>query len=213
MRKQFFLSILLCCALLPANVQAEARITSEMLVFHDAVYACYTGADLGGTVKKMSAKARFFGGGACALIATSNYPDSVGSITARAIHVVFDARGYFLGFCEDGTVTDVKTGEYTLDLTGEKEYSFGWSISGDTITLTLPTGKTVKYKNDRVKEYGGRYAVWEHYLTPEDRLLGTGPAFTSISGTGETSLQDDFARPDGALDSAPTGQAYICFAN
>src|SRR5699024_12350295 len=63
-----------------------------------------------------------FRSGACALIATSNYPDSVGSITARAIHVVFDARGYFLGFCEDGTVTDVKTGEYTLDKTGEKEY-------------------------------------------------------------------------------------------
>ena len=197
----------------PALCRADAIVAEGMLLFSDASYACYTGADLGGTVKKMSARARFFGGGACALTATPNYPDEVADITACSIHIVFDAGGYYLGFCRDGVIKDVKTGAYTLDLTGETEYSFGWEIQGRTITLTLPTGKKVKYTGDLVKECGGNYAVWEHYMTDTDLALGTGPAFTYIEGTGETCLTDDFSGADGALTAAPTGQEYIVFAN
>ena len=115
-------------------------------------------------------------------------------------------------FDENGALKDVKTGEYTLDLTGEKTYSFGWSVSGRTITLTLPTGKTVKYTGDQVKACGGQYAVWEQYMTEDDLLAGTGPAYTGIRGVGQTSLRDDF-KTDGELTNAPTGQEYILFSN
>lgn len=209
-----WLALLLSCLLFaPGFSLAAAMIADGQLVFAGANYACYTSADLGGAVTKMSAKARFFGGGACALIATPNRPESVSAITDCSVHVVFDAHGYFIGFCENGTLTDVKTGEYTLDLTGSKTYSFGWSISGSTLTLRLPGGGTAKYKGDRVKTCGGPYAVWEHYMTPADSVLGTGPVFTEISGVGKTALEDDFERADGEPLAAPSGQAYICFSN
>lgn len=213
MKKLLLLAAALWLMLAPALCMADATVAEGMLLFSDADYACYTGAELGGKVTKMSAKARFFGGGACALIATPNLPDSVAAITGCSVHIVFDAHGYYLGFCRDGEVKDVKTGAYTLDLTGEKEYAFGWEIKGRTITLTLPTGKKVKYTGDAVVECGGGYAVWEHYMTESDKMLGTGPAFTLIEGAGETALHDDFSAAEGELTVAPTGQAYICFAN
>ena len=212
MKKLLALFALICLCALSAPALGDAIVTEGVLIFNDAEAACYTSADLGGTVKQMRAKARFYGGGACALIATPNYPDTVDAITGRSIHVVFDAHGYFLGFYENGALKDVKTGEYTLDLTGEKTYSFGWSVSGRTITLTLPTGKTVKYTGDQVKACGGQYAVWEHYMTGDDLLAGTGPAYTGIRGVGQTSLRDDF-KTDGELTNAPTGQEYILFSN
>lgn len=212
MKRLLSLFLLMCLCALSASALSDALVTEGALVFSDAQAACYTSADLGGTVTQMRAKARFYGGGACALIATPNYPDAVDAITSRSIHVVFDAHGYFLGFYENGVLKDVKTGEYTLDLTGEKTYSFGWRISGRTITLTLPTGKTVKYTGDQVKECGGQYAVWEHYMTENDLLTGTGPAYTGIRGVGKTTLRDDF-KTDGALTSAPTGQEYILLSN
>ncbi|MDR0897285.1 MAG: hypothetical protein LBN04_05455 [Oscillospiraceae bacterium] len=179
------------------------------------VIARYTGIDLGETASEVRCKARFYGGGAVALLSCPEGLWSVDGLTASAIHLVFAADGYYIGFCENGVLKDVLTGAYTLDLTGEKEYSFGFKISGSTLTVTLPSGKTVKKKDDRVKTCGGSRVVFEHYLTAADVENGFAPAITYAFAKGKSlpAFEDDFERADGILKRAPSGHDYIAFRN
>ena len=65
MKKLLALFALICLCALSAPALGDAIVTEGVLIFSDAEAACYTSADLGGTVKQMRAKARFYGGGAC----------------------------------------------------------------------------------------------------------------------------------------------------
>ncbi|MDR0897670.1 MAG: hypothetical protein LBN04_07415 [Oscillospiraceae bacterium] len=179
------------------------------------VIARYTGVDLGETAREVRCKARFYGGGAVALLSCPQGDWTVGGLTATAIHLVFAADGYYIGFCENGVLTDVLTGAYTLDLTGETEYSFGFKISGSTLTVSLPNGKTVKKQDARVKTCGGPRVVFEHYLTAEDAANGFAPAITSAYAKGKDlpAYEDDFERADGRLRLAPSGHSYVLFRN
>lgn len=179
------------------------------------IIARYTGAQMENAIRKVECTARFEGGGSVALVALPEGEWSVQGITARSIHVVFAHDSYHLGFYENGTLTDVLTGEYALDLSGETLYTFGFSISGSTITLNLPTGKTAKRKDDRVASCNGPRVILEHYLTAEDVAAGHSPAISSIyvKDKDSTELKDDFHRGDGLPLYAPTGQQYVQFRN
>lgn len=191
------------------------------------VVARYTGVDLLEPPVKVSCRAKFYGGGAVAIVSgpiNSMLVDSeagpvsaftVESITMRSIHAVFASDGYYFGFYEDGVLTDVLTGEYALDTTGQTEYTFGYSISGTTITLALPTGKTVKKKDPRVESCNGGRVFFEHYVTAEDAAEGYAPAITYVYAAGKEfpALEDDFGRTDGLPIAAPTGHTYIQFSN
>lgn len=179
------------------------------------IIARYTGADLGEAARRVSCTARFVGGGAVAIVAGPLEAWSVAGIMERSIHIVFASDGYHLGFCEGGVLKDVLTGEYTLDLSGETEYTFGFSISGDTITLQLPNGKTTKKKDARVKDCNGPRVIFEHYLTDAERAAGAYPAITAVYAKGRSlpALEDDFTRRDGLPVSAPSGHDYVQFRN
>lgn len=198
-----------------AYIQGGALVTNFTAPNARGVIARYTGVDLNEPVRKMRCKARFYGGGAVALVATPSPELSLHGITQRSIHAVFSSDGYHFGFYEDGILTDVLADGYTLDLTGETEYSFGFSISGNTITLTLPTGEKVKKWDDRVKTCNGQYIIFEHYLTADTVAHGFAPEITYVYGKGNNrrALEDDFQREDGLPGEAPTGHAYVQFRN
>ena len=136
-------------------------------------------------------------------------------MTTRSIHLVISSESYHFGFFEDGSLTDVLTGLYTLDTSGETEYTFGFSISNTTITLQLPTGEKVKKRDERVKTCNGTRIVFEHYLTATDVESNAMPSITYIYSKGKSkpALEDDFQRSDGALIESPTGHIYALFRN
>lgn len=179
------------------------------------VIARYAGVDLGETVQKVTCRARFYGGGAVALVSGPIAEWSVSGVTTRSIHLVITSESYHFGFFENGNLTDVLTGLYTLDTSGATEHTFGFSVSGSTITLQLPTGEKVKKRDERVKSCNGTRVVFEHYLTAADVETGTMPAITYISAKGKSkpALEDDFQRSDGVLLESPTGHAYALFRN
>lgn len=179
------------------------------------IIARYTGVDLGEAPEKVSCRARFDGGGAVALIAYPAGKWSLAGLSERSIHVVFASDSYHLGFFEDGILTDVLTGEYTLDTTGEKEYTFGFAISKSTITLQLPTGKTAKKKDDRVLSCNGRNIIYEHYLSAGEVEREAAPVITYVYAKGRAlpALEDDFQRGDGLPYMAPSGHLYAEFRN
>lgn len=179
------------------------------------VIARYTGVDLGEPVQKVTCKARFYGGGAVALVSTPDAEWSVEGITRRSIHAVFTSTSYHFGFYEDGVLSDVLAGDYALDVSGETEYTFGFSIARDTVTFTLPTGKTVKKIDERVKACNGSRVIFEHYLTAEDVQNGHAAAITYAYATGKAgpALEDTFQRRDGLPFESPTGHAWAQFRN
>lgn len=198
-----------------AYIKDSALVTNFNYPNGNGIIARYTGVDLGEAPKEVKCSARFNGGGAVALVTTPSEDWSVAGITARSLHVVFSSEGYYLGFYEDGILTDVLTGAYTLDLTGETVYTFGMTISGSTITLALPNGKTVKKRDDRVKTCNGAYVIFEHYLTAENVEEHNAPAITSVYAKGASldALKDDFDRNDGLPFVAPSGHVYMQFRN
>lgn len=198
-----------------AFIRGGELVTNLSYANPRGVIARYTGVDLCEAPRKVTCTARFIGGGSVAIVATPSADWSINGITACSIHAVFSSDAYHFGFYEDGALTDVLADEYTLDLTGETAYTFGFSIDGSTITLQLPNGKKVKKRDDRVKTLNGQHIIFEHYLTPEEAEAGSMPAILSIYAKGKSlaALEDDFARPDGLPIAAPSGHTYYQFRN
>lgn len=198
-----------------AYIREGALVTNLNYPNERGIIARYTGVDLEALPTKIQCSARFYGGGAVAIVATPSEEWSIGGITARSVHAVFTGESYHIGFYESGTLTDVLADSYALDTSGETEYTFGIALSGDMITVTLPTGKTVKKRDARAGTCSGTHILFEHYLTAEDAAAGAFPAITQIKATGEGGvvLEDDFARSDGLPRAAPTGQTYVQFRN
>lgn len=198
-----------------AYIRSGALVTNFLNPTVDGIIARYTGTDLGASVKEVTCRARFYGGGAVALISGPIAEWSVDGITTRSIHAVFTSDGYHFGFFEDGRLTDVLADPYTLDLTGQTEYSFGYTISGTTITLQLPNGKKITKRDDRVKTCNGSRVIYEHYLTAENVAEQVAPEITYIRAKGgaKPTLKDDFQRADGLPASAPSGHIYAQFRN
>lgn len=198
-----------------AFIRDGALVTNLNYPNARGVIARYTGVDLGEPPREVLCTARFDGGGAVAIIAGLDGHWSLEGITARSIHAVFTSEGYHFGFYEDGVLSDVLAGEYTLDTTGGTAYTFGFTISKRSLTLRLPTGgKDVKV-DDRVVSLNGPYVVFEHYLTERDVERGASPAMTRVYAKGASlpALEDTFDRMDGLPVSAPSGHAYVQFRN
>lgn len=198
-----------------AFVRNHELVTNLNYPNGNGVIARYAGVDLEETVQKVTCRARFYGGGAVALVSGPISEWSVSGVTTRSIHLVITSESYHFGFFENGSLTDVLTGLYTLDTSGATEYTFGFSISDTTITLQLPTGEKVKKRDERVKSCNGTRIVFEHYLTATDVENGAMAAITYISAKGKSkpALEDDFQRSDGVLLEAPTGHIYALFRN
>jgi len=198
-----------------ALIRDGALVTNLNFENPRGVIARYTGVDLGEAPQTVTCRARFDGGGAVALISSAGGAWSIDGITKASIHAVFTSESYHFGFFEDGVLSDVLAGEYTLDRTGGKEYTFGYTISGTTLTLKLPNGKTDKKIDERVKALNGPYVIFEHYLTAEDVAAGAAPAIVSVYAKGKSlpALKDDFQRGDGLPFIAPSGHVYVQFRN
>lgn len=198
-----------------AYIQGGALVTSHAMPNPRGVIARYTGAELESTVQEVKCRARFEGGGSITLVLGPIEPWALSGIIDRSIHVVFSSEGCYLGFYENGALKDVIAEAYELDTTGETEYTFGISISGETATVLLPTGKKVKKRDSRVKSCNGPRVVFEHYLTAEEVAKGASPRLTYVYAKPAkgAALEDSFDRPDGLPFMAPTGQPYVQFRN
>ncbi len=199
-----------------AYIKDGALVTNFNHLNEKGVVARYTGVDLGEAPTEVKCKARFYGGGAVAIVTTPSEEWSLAGITSRSIHAVFTSESYHFGFYENGVLVDVLADAYTLDTSGEKEYTFGFTISRSTITFLLPTGKKVKkVDDDRVKTCNGQRVIFEHYLTAEDVAGGSQAAITYCYAKGPKlkALKDTFERADGLPMEAPSGHLYVQFRN
>lgn len=198
-----------------AYIRDGALVTNLNAPNSRGIIARYTGADLGEVPREVTCTARFEGGGAVAIVATPSGDWSLAGITAASLHAVFTGSSYHFGFYEGGVLTDVLAGEYALDLGGTTEYTFGFTVKGDTLTLLLPNGKRDKKIDERVKTLNGRHVIFEHYLSAGDVAAGAAPAITAVYAKGADlpALEDDFQRGDGLPVAAPSGHVYVQFRN
>ena len=199
-----------------AFIQEGVLVTNLNYANEKGIIARYTGVDLGEAPQKILCRATFQGGGAIALISSAGGDFSLAGIQRASIHAVFTSNGYHFGFYEGGVLIDVLAGEYTLDTTGNTEYTFGYTIVRNTITLQLPNGKTVKKVDDpRVSALNGPIVIFEHYLSPEDVTAEARPAITYVYAKGKSlpALEDTFQRRNGLPIQSPTGHAYVSFRN
>jgi len=174
------------------------------------VNAKYTGINLGtGNVPtSMKCKAIFNSTSTLALISNYNGLNKVSDITNGSLHIVFTNKNIQLGLFDNKTLNVIYMHTFVTpcSLDGVTEYTFEWSVSGDTITFTLPDG-IFTYTDNRIPTYLGQYCTFEHYWNSTTQEP---PIFTyfEVKGTDFT-LIDSFKRQNGTIGIAPTGQAYV----
>ena len=185
--------------------------------------AKYTGVDLGEGVLPVSMKFKVIfseGTGSSSAMAISN-PNGltkVANITKSSCHFGMTLNQAFIEWFTD-TVND---GKYKYNFTtpckadGVTEYTFGWSVSGNTVTFTMPDGATQVYTDAQMATHLGRYCTFEHFANGitdgENRTLPQFTYFEIVTNTGKTII-DKFRRFDGAIGNAPTGESYVQITN
>lgn len=180
--------------------------------------AKYTGLDIGATPTSMKCKAVFEtggNGGHAVLISNPGGLDQVGWITNKSLHVVFTDTELKFGLFDNGVLTIKYNHVYSTPCLKDNttEYTFGWSVSGNTITFTLPDG-TFTYTDSLIPSYMGRYCTLEHYCDGDRDTIGM-PQFTyfEIGRSGNISIKDNFKRQNGAIGVNPHGLNYVQITN
>ena len=177
--------------------------------------AKYTCVDLKENSKKVMCKAKFIGETSIALISMKNGYRKVEDVTNKSIHVVFGKTSALVGYFVDNILTDVENVQYA-QLTDDIEYSFGYELNGDNLTVYLPDGTNRVFNNSNWQQCNGQYVCWEHYTmnatTTNKNAVVKFTEFYTVGTNGEI-CKDNFNRLDGAICIAPTGQTYSQFRN
>lgn len=217
----FNCSIIEYAAMLNTSEFELAYILNKELVSNNDhpssdVVAKYTFADLGGNCSKIRANVKFIGDANITCVSTKNGMHYISDITSGSIHISFLPTVTYVGFYNRPTfdpqqIVDTYTYPNVLDRTGGTEYTVGFDVSGNDLTVYFPDGTTRSYTNENFGIVNGRYVCWEHYYN----VLNGKPFITSISGEsdGFSILTDDFGREDGSVGIAPTGHLYSQFRN
>lgn len=165
-----------------ANTNVFSQISSGVLIAPDsgqASTACYNVLTLGRFVKSVHCDISFVGTsgnvGSVAMIAMAPAdPKSptVAEIVQNSIHVVFTQTNVIIGIFDNG-VYDQPTVTYAAPCAtdGTIYQDVGWSLAGNTMTLTLPDGTTSTYSDSRFSAKNGLTAIVEHYW-----FAGNGPS-------------------------------------
>ena len=124
--------------------------------------AKYTCVDLKENSKKVMCKAKFIGETSIALISMKNGYRKVEDVTNKSIHVVFGKTSALVGYFVDNILTDVENVQYA-QLTDDIEYSFGYELNGDNLTVYLPDGRSKVLNNSNWQQCNGQYVCWEHF--------------------------------------------------
>lgn len=132
-------------------------------------------------------------------------------ISRKSIHPVFTNKQCDFGIMLDGVLTVKHTIVYNAPLVndGVTEYTFGWSVDEDGITVKTPDGNSHRFLNadDGVDylDYCGKYCCFEFF----NNTSGTGaqPEITGIevSQSDGFIIYDNFIRPNGLLGQTPAG--------
>ncbi len=178
--------------------------------------AVYTGVDAKVVPKGMRSKIRFLPGsqqGTVALISNQNGLTTVKNITDKSLHIVFTQSNANIGIFYGNGLKNLKTVNYNelCKVDGETEYEIGWSVEGNTISVTTPEGEVTTVTDDRIPLVMGKYCTFEHYW---DGAMAARPIFSYFEVTDNTDtpiITDDFNIPDGEIATAPTGQSYTMF--
>ena len=177
--------------------------------------AKYTCVDLKENSKKVMCKAKFIGETSIALISMKNGYRKVEDVTNKSIHVVFGKTSVLVGYFVDNILTDVENVQYA-QLTDNIEYSFGYELNGDNLTVYLPDGRNKVFNNSNWQQCNGQYVCWEHYTmnatTTNKNAFVKFTEFYTVGTNGEI-CKDNFNRLDGAIGIAPTGQTYSQYRN
>lgn len=155
-----------------ANSNVFARIESGILTAPDSGFsstASYSVLTLGRPVRSVQCDVSFLGatGGAIAMIgmqpANPKAP-TVAEIVQNALHLVFTDTKVDVAFFQAGVYV-IETVNYAAPCArdGTVYPNVGWSISGDTLTVTLPDGSILTRTDARFAQVNGVTAIIEHY--------------------------------------------------
>lgn len=105
---------------------------------------------------------------------------TVTNIVTNSVHVVFaatqvDIETYVAGVRTTDTVTYASQGVSNVVTDGRTYAGVGWSLSGSTLTVTLPGGTTIQRTDSKFAQVQGACAIPELYYTS----AATGPATIS----------------------------------
>lgn len=132
-------------------------------------------------------------------------------INKKSIHPTFTKTCCDLGIMLDGVLTIKHSIVYDNSIVadGVMEYSFGWSVDDEGITVNTPDGKSHRFLNldDGVDylDYCGKYCCFEFFNNKSG--MGAHPQVTKIEVVQSDGfiIYDNFIRPNGLLGQTPAG--------
>jgi len=184
--------------------------------------AKYTEVDMGSNIVKILCRAKFrtlSNNASITLISTALHASlNVQDIVKKSIHVGFNGVGCTVETILNGIRTTHASYSYSINL--NQEYTFGWYIKDNTITIYLPNGNTETVTDEVFSQYNGKYFIFEHFSYQNTQTNNITdefgqPVITGIycTCTNGLPLRDNFKRPNGLPLCAPTGHIYEQFRN
>ena len=169
------------------NSNVFSAIASGILTAPDSGFsltACYNVLTLGRPVKSVHCDISFLGaGGTVAMVgmqpANPKAP-TVAEIIQNSLHLVFTDTKVDVAFFQGGSYI-VETVNYAAPCAtdGTVYPNVGWSLSGNTLTVTLPDGSTLTRTDARFAAVNGVTAIIEHYWA-----AGDGPSQINATAIG-----------------------------
>lgn len=177
--------------------------------------AKYATATLSDKPNKMMAKVIFTSGrieGSFDLISNPNGTDGANDICKSSIHIVFMANCVQIGvWITENNVRKLKilsAPTYSISQDGKTEYTIGWELNGNVLTVYKPDGTTYKETNDLFISNNGKYVTYEHYWSGSEKCRTIATRIEAYVN-GQLEFWDNFKRPDGILTRSSSGHDYV----
>ena len=202
-----------------------------------SIVAKYAQIDLKSKTVKIMCRTKMKAGN-IALVSTAldeKFP--IDSITKGSIHIVFNKSYISAGVYKD-RLSDLAYIYYTpMNFDGVSEYEFGFEFIGankirvyapnplssstpfisknENAIIEVSGEKSVDITYEEIDTWKGDYVVYEQYVNAEDLETFDSPHTTGLYASAENtpSFRDNFLRPNGALNIAPTGHVYKVFSS
>lgn len=202
-----------------------------------SIVAKYAQIDLKSKTVKIMCRTKMKAGNVTLVSTALNEKFPIESITKGSIHIVFNNNYISAGVYKD-RLSDLAYIYYTpMNFDGLSEYEFGFEFIGtnkirvyapnplssstpfvsknENAVIEVSGENLVDITYEEIDAVKGNYVVYEQYVKADTLETFDSPHTTGIYASAEStpSFRDNFLRPNGALNIAPTGHVYKLFSS
>lgn len=202
------------------------------------IVAKYAQIDLNSKAVKIMCRTKMKAGNIALIVTALNEQFPIQSITKGSVHIVFNNNYISAGIYKTTGLSDLAYIYYTpMNFDGVSEYEFGFEFIGvnkirvyapnplssstpfisknENAVIEVSGEKSVDITYEEIDTFKGNYVVYEQYVNAGALETFDSPHTTGLYASAEStpSFRDNFLRPNGALNIAPTGHVYKVFSS